>query len=132
MYMKQLSLRVKLYALVIALLLTMGVSIVITAQLSLSSMEERLTRETRGTVQSIVMDQLSATAGKYGELVTGVFETAYQTPEVVRSLITRNIEADSSGRISRRDLQETIGTVLEEQSHLSSIYAQFEPDGYDG
>lgn len=132
MYMKQLSLRVKLYALVIALLLTMGVSIVITAQLSLGSMEERLTRETRGTVQRIVMDQLSATAGKYGELVTGVFETAYQTPEVVRSLITRNIEADSSGRISRRDLQETIGTVLEEQTHLSSIYAQFEPDGYDG
>ncbi|WP_153740883.1 methyl-accepting chemotaxis protein [Marinobacter nauticus] len=130
--MKQLSLRVKLYALVIALLLTMGVSIVITAQLSLGSMEERLTRETRGTVQRIVMDQLSATAGKYGELVTGVFETAYQTPEVVRSLITRNIEADSSGRISRRDLQETIGTVLEEQTHLSSIYAQFEPDGYDG
>lgn len=111
MYMKQLSLRVKLYALVIALLLTMGVSIVITAQLSLGSMEERLTRETRGgTVQRIVMDQLSATAGKYGELVTGgVFETAYQTPEVVRSLITRNIEADSSGRISRRDLQETLG-----------------------
>ena len=70
MYMKQRSLRVKLYALVIALLLTMGVSIVITAQLSLGSMEERLTRETRGTVQTIVMDQLSATAGKYGELVT--------------------------------------------------------------
>ena len=68
MYMKQRSLRVKLYALVIALLLTMGVSIVITAQFSLSSMEERLTRETRGTVQSIVMDQLSATAGKFGEL----------------------------------------------------------------
>ena len=68
MYMKQLSLRVKLYALVIALLLTMGVSIVITAQLSLGSMEERLTRETRGTVQTIVMDQLSATAGKFGEL----------------------------------------------------------------
>jgi methyl-accepting chemotaxis protein len=132
MYMKQLSLRVKLYALVIALLLTMGVSIVITAQLSLGSMEERLTRETRGTVQRIVMDQLSATAGKYGELVTGVFETAYQTPEVVRSLITRNIEADSSGRISRRDLQENIGAVLEEQKHLGSIYAQFEPDGYDG
>ncbi|XOB93550.1 methyl-accepting chemotaxis protein [Pseudomonadota bacterium 24LQ007] len=130
--MKQLSLRVKLYALVIALLLTMGVSIVITAQLSLGSMEERLTRETRGTVQRIVMDQLSATAGKYGELVTGVFETAYQTPEVVRSLITRNIEADSSGRISRRDLQENIGAVLEEQKHLGSIYAQFEPDGYDG
>jgi methyl-accepting chemotaxis protein len=130
--MKHLSLRFKLYGLVISLLLVMGISIVVTAQLSLGSMEERLSRETRDTVQNIVMDQLSATAGQYGELVTGLFETAYQTPEVVRSLITRNIESDSSGRISRRDLQETIGTILSEQQHLSSIYAQFEPDAYDG
>lgn len=130
--MKHLSLRFKLYGLVISLLLVMGISIVVTAQLSLASMEERLSRETRDTVQNIVMDQLSATAGQYGELVTGLFETAYQTPEVVRSLITRNIESDSSGRISRRDLQETIGTILSEQQHLSSIYAQFEPDAYDG
>ncbi|MEC7815494.1 MAG: methyl-accepting chemotaxis protein [Pseudomonadota bacterium] len=130
--MKQLSLRLKLYVLVIALLLILGVSIVVTAQWSLNDMETRLTDDTRDTVQGIVMDQLSATAGQYGELVIGMFETAYQTPEVVRSLITRNIEADSSGRISRRDLQQTIGTVLEQQPHLSSIYAQFEPDGYDG
>ena len=130
--MKHLSLRFKLYGLVISLLLVMGISIVVTAQLSLGSMEERLSRETRDTVQNIVMDQLSATAGQYGEMVTGLFETAYQTPEVVRSLITRNIESDSSGRISRRDLQETIGTILSEQQHLSSIYAQFEPDAYDG
>ena len=130
--MKHLSLRFKLYGLVITLLLFMGVSMVMTAQLSLGSMEERLSIETRATVQGIVMDQLTATAGNYGELVTGQFESAYQTPEVVRSLITRNIEADSSGRVSRRDLQETIGTILTEQEHLSSIYAQFEPDGYDG
>lgn len=132
LFMKHLSLRFKLYGLVITLLLFMGVSIVMTAQLSLGSMEQRLSNETRATVQGIVMDQLTATAGQYGELVAGQFETAYQTPEVVRSLITRNIEADSSGRISRRDLQETIGTILAEQEHLSSIYAQFEPDGYDG
>ncbi|MDK9559416.1 methyl-accepting chemotaxis protein [Marinobacter sp. M216] len=130
--MKQLSLQFKLYALVISLLLVMGISIVITAQMSLGSMEQRLTTETRDTVQGIVMDQLSATAGKYGELVSGQFATAYRTPEVVRNVITRNIQADSSGRISRLALQETIGAVLEEQESLSSIYAQFEPDAYDG
>ncbi|HLT12920.1 MAG TPA: methyl-accepting chemotaxis protein [Marinobacter sp.] len=130
--MKHLSLRFKLYGLVITLLLLMGVSIVLTAQMSLGSMEQRLTNETRTTVQGIVMDQLTATAGQYGELVSGQFDAAYQTPEVVRSLISRNIEADSSGRISRRDLQETIGTILGEQAHLSSIYAQFEADAYDG
>ncbi|MBW4935681.1 methyl-accepting chemotaxis protein [Marinobacter sp. F4206] len=130
--MKKLSLQFKLYALVISLLLVMGISIVVTAQMSLGSMEDRLTSETRDTVQGIVMDQLSATAGKYGELVSGQFATAYRTPEVVRNVITRNIEADSSGRISRRALQETVGAVLEEQGSLSSIYAQFEPDAYDG
>lgn len=130
--MKHLSLRFKLYGLVITLLLLMGVSIVMTAQLSLGSMEERLSHETRATVQNIVMDQLTATAGQFGERVTGQLETAYQTPEVVRSLITRNIDTNSSGRLSRRDLQETVGTILADQAHLSSIYAQFEPDGYDG
>ncbi|WP_203301282.1 methyl-accepting chemotaxis protein [Marinobacter sediminum] len=130
--MKQLSLQFKLYALVISLLLMLGISIVVTAQMSLASMEGRLTSEARDTVQGIVMDQLSATAGKYGELVSGQFATAYRTPEVVRNIITRNIQADSSGRISRRDMQETIGAILEEQPSLSSIYAHFEPDAYDG
>lgn len=130
--MKQLSLQFKLYALVISLLLVLGISIVVTAQMSLASMEGRLTSEARDTVQGIVMDQLSATAGKYGELVSGQFATAYRTPEVVRNIITRNIQADSSGRISRRDMQETIGAILEEQTSLSSIYAHFEPDAYDG
>ncbi|MDX1599040.1 MAG: methyl-accepting chemotaxis protein [Marinobacter sp.] len=130
--MKELSLRFKLYALVITLLLVMGGSIVVTAQLSLGDMEERMTTETRDTVQGIVMERLSATAGKYGELVSGQFATAFRTPEVVRNVIIRNIQADSSGRISRIALQETIGRVLEEQKSLSSVYAQFEPDAYDG
>ncbi|AZT82978.1 methyl-accepting chemotaxis protein [Marinobacter sp. NP-4(2019)] len=130
--MNELSLRFKLYALVITLLLVMGGSIVVTAQLSLGDMEERITTETRDTVQGIVMERLSATAGKYGELVSGQFATAYRTPEVVRNVIIRNIQADSSGRISRIALQETVGRVLEEQKSLSSVYAQFEPDAYDG
>ncbi|HIO28251.1 MULTISPECIES: methyl-accepting chemotaxis protein [Marinobacter] len=130
--MKKLSLRFKLYALVITLLLVMGISIVVTAQLSLGQMEQRITSETRDTVRSLAVDRLSATAGKYGEVVSGMFATAYRTPEVVRNVISRNIQTDSSGRISRVALQETVGAVLEEQDGLSSIYAQFEPDAYDG
>ncbi len=130
--MKKQSLRLKLYVLVITLLLVMGISIVVTAQLSLGTMEQRITSETRDTVQTLAIERLSATAGNYGELVSGKFSTAYRTPEVVRNVISRNIQADSSGRISRTALQETVGAVLEEQKSLSSIYAQFEPDAYDG
>lgn len=130
--MKKLSLKVKLYALVVALLLLMGLSMIITAQLSLSDMEQRMTREAREVVQTIVTERLDATAGQYGELVSGVFNAAYKIPEIVRGVILRNIESGTSGRISRRDLQQTIGTVLEEQQELSAIYAQFEPDAYDG
>ncbi|WP_166268586.1 methyl-accepting chemotaxis protein [Marinobacter caseinilyticus] len=130
--MKKLSLKVKLYALVVALLSLMGLSMIITAQLSLSDMEGRLTGETREMVQTIVIERLDATAGQYGELVSGVFNSAYKIPEIIRGVILRNIQSGSSGRISRRDLQETIGSVLAEQQALSSLYAQFEPDAYDG
>ena len=130
--MKKRSLRFKLYALVITLLLVMGVSIVITAQLSLGQMEQRIADETSTTIRNLAVDRLAGTAGKYGEMVSGLFATAYRTPEVVRNVITRNIQSDSSGRISRSALQETVGAVLREQKGLSSIYAQFEPDAYDG
>ena len=130
--MKKRSLRFKLYTLVITLLLIMGISILVAGQWSLGGMEKRITSETRDTVSKLAIDRLRATAGKYGELVSGLFATAYRTPAVVRNVIHRNIEAGSSGRISRIAMQETVGAVLKEQESLSSIYAQFEPDAYDG
>lgn len=74
--MKTLSLKVKLYALVIALLLLMGLSMIITAQLSLADLEDRMTTDTREMVQTIVLERLRATAGQYAELVSGVFNAA--------------------------------------------------------
>ncbi|MFV8571763.1 methyl-accepting chemotaxis protein [Marinobacter sp. SBS5] len=130
--MKHLSLRFKLYGLVIALLLLLSLSIVLTAQWSLEAMEERLSDDTRDTVQGIVMDQLGATAGQYGELVAGKFEAAYQTPEMLRVLIRQNIDDDKFGRMSRWALQDALRAVLEEQHSVSAIYAQFEPNAYDG
>ncbi|WP_372964959.1 methyl-accepting chemotaxis protein [Marinobacter sp.] len=130
--MKQLSLRFKLYGLVITLLLVLGISIVVTAQVSLTAMEDRLSKGVGQTVQSIVMDQLIATAGQYGELVAGKFDAAYQAPEMLRSLISQNIEDNRLGSISRWSLQAMIKTVLADQDNLSAIYAHFEPDAYDG
>ncbi|MBZ0334427.1 methyl-accepting chemotaxis protein [Marinobacter sp. AL4B] len=130
--MKHLSLRFKLYGLVIALLLLLSLSIVLTAQWSLGDMKERLSADTRDTVQGIVMEQLGATAGQYGELVAGEFETAYQVPEMLRVLVSQNIDDDKYGRMSRWALQDTVGAVLTAHPHLSAIYAQFEPNAYDG
>ncbi|MDG5498163.1 methyl-accepting chemotaxis protein [Marinobacter sp. BGYM27] len=130
--MKKLSLKIKLYALVVVLLLLMGGSMIITAQLSLSSMEERITKDTSELVQNIVVDRLKATAGQYGEMVSGIFNTAYKVPETFREVIQRNVEATSSGRMSRRDMSDAVGSILKGQPQLSSIYAQFEPDAYDG
>ena len=130
--MKKLSLKIKLYALVVVLLLLMGGSMIITAQLSLSSMEEHITKDTSELVQNIVVDRLKATAGQYGEMVSGIFNTAYKVPETFREVIQRNVEASSSGRMSRRDMSDAVGSILKGQPQLSSIYAQFEPDAYDG
>ena len=130
--MKKLPLKVKLYALVISLLLVMGVSMMVTAQLSLSQMENRLAEDTSTLVQDIVMDRLSATAGEYGEQVSGKFNAAFKVPGIVRNIIQENIAADSSARISRSALSDAVRAVLVAEQDLSTIYAQFEANAYDG
>ncbi|SFM75080.1 methyl-accepting chemotaxis protein [Marinobacter zhejiangensis] len=130
--MKKQSLKLKLYTLVIALLLVMGGSMMITAQRSLGNMEAELTQATSTMVQDIVMKRLSATAARYGEEVSGMFNSAFRTPGVLRYVIEENVKADRYNRISRPALMAIIGGVLESEPGMSSIYAQFEPDGYDG
>ncbi|MDX1755814.1 MAG: methyl-accepting chemotaxis protein [Marinobacter sp.] len=130
--MKTLSLKLKLYALVIGLLAVLGGSMIITAQISLNRLEGEMTAESREVVQRIVMDRLVATAGERGEAVSGLFDKAFKTPDVLRDLIVHNISADFSTQLSRPALQQILGAVLRSEPSLSSVYAQFEPDGYDG
>ncbi|UDL04290.1 methyl-accepting chemotaxis protein [Marinobacter sp. CA1] len=130
--MKKLSLKLKLYALVIALLLVMGGSLIVTAQWSMNRMESELSGATTDMVQEIVMDRLQATAGEHGEKVSGLLDSAFKTPDVVRDVVESNVAADQYSRISRPALQEIVGGVLASEPGLSAIYAQFEPDGYDG
>lgn len=130
--MKALSLKLKLYALVIALLVVMAGSMMVTTQISLSRMEREMTAEASEVVQRIVMDRLIATAGEHGEAVSSLLNTAFKIPDVVRDVIEHNVEADDYSRISRPALQEIVGGVLASEPSLSAIYAQFEPDGYDG
>lgn len=130
--MKQYSLRFKLYALVVSLLLLLGISMILTAQISLERMKTALTDRMRAIVQEVVLDQLGATAGHHGEQVSGQFTAAFRVPEVVRDIIHHNMQSDSYSRISRSALQETLGGILAAQPQLRAIYAHFEADAYDG
>ena len=113
---------------VISLLLVMGVSMVLTSQVSLSQMEGRLVSETSQLVQRIVMDRLSATTGEYGEEISGQLNAALKVPDVVRSIIEQNIAAGSSSQISRSGLSDAVRAVLTSEGYLIAMYAKFEPD----
>lgn len=126
--MKKLSLKFKLYVFVISLLLVMGVSMVLTSQVSLSQMEGRLVSETSQLVQRIVMDRLSVTTGEYGEEISGQLNDALKVPDVVRSIIEQNIAAGSSSQISRSGLSDAVRAVLTSEGYLIAMYAKFEPD----
>lgn len=130
--MKKLSLKLKLYVFVMLLLLLMGLAMIITAQVSLSGMKDNISTDTRELVQDIVVQRLKATAGQYGEQVSGLFNEAFKVPQTFIEIIEGNIEASSSERMSRRGMSQTVGSILEGQPRLSAIYAQLEPDAYDG
>jgi methyl-accepting chemotaxis protein len=130
--MKKLSLKFKLYVLVLGLVLLMGLAMIITAQSSLSSMEDNITEDTSELVQGIVVQRLKATAGQYGEQVEGMLNEAFKVPQTFLSVIEQNVAASDSERMSRGAMSQAVGALLKGQPEISSIYAQFEPDGYDG
>ena len=130
--MKKLSLKIKLYILVLSLLAVMVVGMMVTVQSSLRQMEDRLVGETSALVQDVVMDRLGATAGEFGEQMSGQFNAAFKVPEVLASIVEENVRAIDDERTSRSALMDAIRAVFDSQKGFDGIYAYFEPDAYDG
>ncbi|PID44853.1 MAG: chemotaxis protein [Proteobacteria bacterium] len=129
--MKKLSLKLKLYVSVIVLLLTLGISLIVTSQLSIRELGQTIDQQTQKNLKEIVFDQLESMSGQYGEKVAGRLKSAFQIPQVIKSVIEYNLSQDAISRLDRLDLQQTLGEVLEGNDSVSAVYAFFEPNSYD-
>lgn len=129
--MKQRSLKFKLLCLTMGLFLLTGLAMTLLQSASFSSLRNMVMTQTSDVLEEEVSRSLQYQAERYAIQIASLMQNSYQIPLTVTAQIEAGM-AKPELRLSRPQVESLLGSSLQQASGISSIYAQFEPDGYDG
>ncbi|WP_429066894.1 methyl-accepting chemotaxis protein [Aeromonas veronii] len=129
--MKQRSLKFKLLCLTMGLFLLTGLAMTLLQTASFSSLRNMVMTQTSDALEEEVSRSLQYQAERYAIQIASLMQNSYQIPLTVTAQIEAGM-AKPELRLSRPQVEYLLGSSLQQASGISSIYAQFEPDGYDG
>ena len=95
----------------------------------LSSSNKQLATKSEEYITVEVEEKLNAHAAGYGEKIAGFINEAYRIPYSLAALLG---DAAKSETLSRDTVVSINRSMLEQNTLLSSIYSQFEPNAFDG
>ncbi|MGL6413631.1 methyl-accepting chemotaxis protein [Aeromonas veronii] len=129
--MKQRSLKFKLLCLTMGLFLLTGLAMTLLQSASFSSLRNMVMTQTSDALEEEASRSLQYQAERYAIQIASLMQNSYQIPLTVTAQIEAGM-AKPELRLSRPQVESLLGSSLQQASGISSIYAQFEPDGYDG
>ncbi|MEL7593680.1 methyl-accepting chemotaxis protein [Aeromonas veronii] len=129
--MKQRSLKFKLLCLTMGLFLLTGLAMTLLQSASFRSLGNMVMTQTSDALEEEVSRSLQYQAERYAIQIASLMQNSYQIPLTVTAQIEAGM-AKPELRLSRPQVEYLLGSSLQQASGISSIYAQFEPDGYDG
>ncbi|MFM5534958.1 methyl-accepting chemotaxis protein [Aeromonas veronii] len=129
--MKQRPLKFKLLCLTMGLFLLTGLAMTLLQSASFSSLRNMVMTQTSDALEEEVSRSLQYQAERYAIQIASLMQNSYQIPLTVTAQIEAGM-AKPELRLSRPQVESLLGSSLQQASGISSIYAQFEPDGYDG
>ncbi|MEL0653689.1 methyl-accepting chemotaxis protein [Pseudoalteromonas issachenkonii] len=127
--MRELSLAKKLLWLTVSSILLTVIVLSVTLWWQLSTSNKDLAVKSEGYIVAEVEHKLNSNAAAYGEKIAGFINEAYRVPYSLAALLgdaaqSQNLDRDTVVSINR--------SMLEQNTLLSSIYSQFEPNAFDG
>ncbi|MFT4765823.1 MAG: methyl-accepting chemotaxis protein [Oleispira sp.] len=128
--MKSSSLRIKLMAASLIMLLAMALVLSINVNRALNNSGVILSERTQADLKAAVYDQLKAESTGYGNKVASYINSAYQVPIAMKSIIEASINS-AQNPLSRSQISLLIQAQLAANTNISSMYTQFEANGYD-
>ncbi|OCA59523.1 chemotaxis protein [Aeromonas piscicola] len=129
--MKQRSLKTKLLLLTMGLFLFSGIAMTLIQSSSLQSLRSSIMSQTRQALEQEVSRTLQFQAERYAVQIAALLQQSYQVPLGIAAQLEGSM-AQSDRILSRPQVETLLGSRLQQASGISSIYAQFEPNGYDG
>ncbi|MGY3895607.1 methyl-accepting chemotaxis protein [Aeromonas enterica] len=129
--MKQRSLKTKLLLLTMGLFLFSGIAMTLIQSSSLQSLRSNVMGQTRQALEQEVSRTLQFQAERYAVQIAALLQQSYQVPLGIAAQLEGSM-VQPDRMLSRPQIEALLGSRLQQASGISSIYAQFEPNGYDG
>jgi methyl-accepting chemotaxis protein len=129
--MKSSSLRLKLMAASLLMLLAMAIVLSINVNRALNNTGSDLSNRAQVDLKEAVYDQLRAESAGYGNKVASYINTAYQLPMTVASILQQSMSTDQLP-LARVQVNSLIQAQLSANTNVSSFYTQFESNAFDG
>lgn len=126
--MNQYSIRAKLLWITIALFITTVIAFSVTVWVAIDNSNQNTSKMSKATLGQEIKARLNANALQYGEKVSSFLNEAYRIPYSVSALMAN----DGPRQLSREQARQVIADVLAKSDPISSLYAQFEKNAYDG
>lgn len=129
-FLRVLPLKLKLLVTVAVALVLFASLLVINLVANLNSMKGELVNQTEETMEAEIIGRLSSEAGQLGSTVGGYINSVFRVPLGVAKTITHSIENPDES-LTRQQINNLLSSTLAQHKDVSSIYGQFEPNGYD-
>ncbi|WP_324006886.1 methyl-accepting chemotaxis protein [Aeromonas hydrophila] len=129
--MKQRSLKTKLLLLTMGLFLASGLAMTLMQSSSLNTLRSNIVSQTRQALEQEVSRTLQFQAERYAVQIADLLQQSYQVPLGMAAQLEGSM-AQPDRLLSRPQVETLLHSRLQQADRISSIYAQFEPDGYDG
>ena len=127
--MKSLPLKTKLFAITLSAILLLAAALTWRSYQGISSLSEQLQEHSEKNLTEAVITQLQTKTQAYGEQISNYINAAYRIPMTMAAAIKTAIE---NGDGSRAQVSAMMGAALSANKDVSSTYAQFERNGFDG
>ncbi|WP_338883677.1 methyl-accepting chemotaxis protein [Aeromonas hydrophila] len=129
--MKQRSLKTKLLLLTMGLFLASGLAMTLMQSSSLNTLRSNIVSQTRQALEQEVSRTLQFQAERYAVQIADLLQQSYQVPLGMAAQLEGSM-AQPDRLLSRPQVETLLHSRLQQAGGISSIYVQFEPDGYDG
>ncbi|WP_283787198.1 methyl-accepting chemotaxis protein [Bermanella sp. WJH001] len=129
-WLRALPLKNKLLGAIITAFLVLVVILNTNLSMNLDQMKQELVVQTKTTLEEEVIGRLNSEANQIGHQVSGFINAAYRVPLSVAKTLQLSSE-DEANRLTREQVNNLASSTLRAHKDVSSIYAQFEPNGFD-
>lgn len=128
---KSLPLKNKLLGAIIAAFVVLVVILNTNLSINLDQMKEELVSQTRTTMEQELLGRLNSEGQQIGHQVSGYINGAFRVSAGVAKALSESASS-TEHQMTRSQVNHVVSATLDTHKDISSIYAQFERNAYDG